>query len=392
MTQLDVLNVGDGACSLLQCEARRQLGCRPTIIDCGQWGGNQATPAEIVADALGTRLGNLETMVVTHFDLDHWGGLRSLSDRYGRLANAEQEVNIVYPRLPGPISALPPTTLAFLVTVAGTGVRATELITAWKRVAEVHTLPVWAGDTFAMACRDWEVIWPPARLPSHVESSIARALDDACELADDLARVGFPQLRENLAVAYDGDGFHQKLDQAVSPEDFEDLPRELDLDTVDAPHPEDENIRTESFDILDEPFPPLRPAKHTLENLRLDDVPEALARRFRQIAPRLARANNLLSLAFHNPGDRRYRGLLVVGDLQRRALRAALPAMRPRYSVILAPHHGTVEVPDGFPSATMCISQAGDVHYPRWWRHRTSHHHSQCLSTHEEGHLHRRIP
>lgn len=74
MVGMEVLNVGDGACS------RVHAGPSLAVLDCGSWGSTSGrAPANVLASALGARLADLDTLIVSHFDADHWKGLHHLA-------------------------------------------------------------------------------------------------------------------------------------------------------------------------------------------------------------------------------------------------------------------------------------------------------------------------
>jgi Metallo-beta-lactamase superfamily len=388
VTVIDVLNVGDGACSVIRCPERLRLGCAPTIVDCGQWKGGQREPAAVAAAALGRDLANVDTLVVTHFDLDHWGGLRALAEIYGAMGEGRRPIRLVYPRLPDVVERLPATVLAFIATATGTGVRATELTRAWKEVATVTACPLWAGDTFHAGCTSWEVLWPPQGLPANIGAGIARALDDADRLAADLARAGYPALRNNIIDAYKIDGFLAGFRRIARPDND-------DAEQADGAYPET-NLDWEwngatpaeaRADDQRDDHP--RIAEHSLDVIDLREIPAELALRFRAVARRLAPVNNLLSLTFHSVDvGRNDGGVAVLGDLQDRPLEFVAHAMRRRYQAMLAPHHGTVALPAPFPPADICVSQAGERHSRLYSRHLDTHAGSQCVSTYRVGHVH----
>jgi hypothetical protein len=388
VTLIDTLNVGDGASSII----RHCLGCQcaPAIVDCGQWKGAQDAPAAVVAAALGQDLANLGTLVVTHFDLDHWGGLRALARTFAAVGGGSRRIEIVYPRLPDVAERLPATVLALLTTAAGTGVRATELMRAWREVADITTRPVWQGDVFGAGGTSWQVLWPPPVLPPNIGHGIERALEDVKRLADDLAEAGHPALQKNLAEAYEVDGFRAGFrDSATRDRDdaertrsaYSEVNREWESPEANPPELQAREQRGDDD----------AGAEHSLDVIDLPNVPDQLAQRFRASADRLAPVNNLLSLTFHSVDDPNSDGgVLVLGDLQGRPLKqvAASSSMRSWYKVMLAPHHGTVALPDGFASADACVSQAGERHNRNHYRHRQTHANSHCVSTFRVGHVH----
>ena len=75
MRDITVLDVGDGACSVL----RDEDPVATAVIDCGSNNKGMRTAAAALAATLGAPgLASLDGLVVTHYDHDHWLGLRLL--------------------------------------------------------------------------------------------------------------------------------------------------------------------------------------------------------------------------------------------------------------------------------------------------------------------------
>jgi hypothetical protein len=115
----------------------------------------------------------------------------------------------------------------------------------------------------------------------------------------------------------------------------------------------------------------------------VQSLPDDLRKRLGDCAAKTGWLNNALSLAMHSPTEG---GVLFLGDLPRSSLEALMTsgALHDHYEILLAPHHGTVALPAGFPPTTMCIAQAGVHHHPNWRCHGPG---AGCASTHEVGEL-----
>ena len=90
---IDVLDVGDGACSVVRCH---YPDCEAlTIVDCGEWRTNGRAAAEKLFHHVTYE--RIERLVVTHFDADHWWGLDEFARRPGvHFSNLE----LIYPAVP----------------------------------------------------------------------------------------------------------------------------------------------------------------------------------------------------------------------------------------------------------------------------------------------------
>ena len=372
----EILPVGDGACSVVRCLWE---DCEAVaVIDCGEWCAPGSRPAGVLVDHLSANLNFVSTLVVTHFDADHWKGLRDLAPIWAESqpAGFQPDVNVVYPGLPPDVARLPSGSLALISTAAGSsGLRAMDLLLAWESVTKVHKSPRVAGDLFRMGCDMWEVVWPPRILPSAISDAVEEGLDDLRDLANRMDSAGHPQLRRNLEEAYEGSfGFPGKTDR--NPEDSVDgildnqlhnfgIARDIDNE-IDAAH--DSRWLEREGDVLGE-----------------EDraIPKAFAQETRALARRLGRMNNLLSLVFHNVTNRYQPKTLVLGDIEGAALQYLIynRMLLEHYDLILAPHHGSHVVPAEFPSARVCVSQAGSRHQLKRANHVHSHLRSACLST-----------
>ncbi len=363
--KLEILNVGDGACTVVTSAHSRQL----MIIDCGARPSppGSAHAASAVSTALGERLQNLETLVITHFDADHWVGFLDLAATHVPSPDSGP-IRIYFPNLPKPIRPVQTAFMALVAFSSSTDVFALDLVAAWRTAAGGHVQykAVSRGDTIQHDGSHWNVLWPPRRFDAQFSRSIGQMVRELGDLADELAAEGDARLRNNLQPAY---GLFSESDDDG---DYE-AAREDERDFVLS---EDDDRRNPSEDDDEEPF--WRSAAGT--------IPQKFRERFEVISGKLQRANNRLSLVVEDPS----REFVSFGDLETSGLSALLRAggLRHRYEVILSPHHGTHPVRSGFPESRYCIGQTG-VQGTRF-RHKHNHNHqwwTECVTTHELGNI-----
>jgi hypothetical protein len=373
MPRPTVVDVGDGACSVLRCDcvSPYQCACPIAVVDCGAWKAAAERPGEKLRNVLGPEgIRRLGTIVVTHFDADHWAGLRYLA---ASLASSEcAHLRLIYPRLPEREQDTAAATLALLSLSTGHGVRALELGAALEEVKPIELLPLRDGDSFRAAGRDWRVVWPPQQLPKSILRGLRSAVEAAESLAADLDRDGYPRLRNALQEAYarpfpGAEALEAKRD-GVQEEEW-DLPVRERAEEEEWDLPEHEPAEPDGF--------------HGTQS-HDELVPQRWRDEFRRVARQVAAANNDLSLVFH---DGR---VGCFGDVQSAVLDHILRSRRlPSFlGIVLAPHHGTVPVPASFPKAALCIAQAGMRHVPNWHKHVDTHgQHRSCVNTARVGTL-----
>ncbi|TCM42495.1 MBL fold metallo-hydrolase [Kribbella sp. VKM Ac-2568] len=371
---LQVLNVGDGACSVLKA------GDETGILDCGSWRSSGEQEARVLMAALGRRLKNVSTLIVSHFDADHWRGLQALP----RLARPEvlpDRVSIRYPGLP---KLARQTVMAYIALKSIDGavsVRALDLLDAWRPVAAVTPQPLFAGDVFTLGAESFMVLWPPRHLPNSWSVAARRTLDELERVAarlpvlrralDDAYSHAWPQTDQIAAAARDNGydqlhGYLADLDEAGVAELNAEVEEDLRAE-IDSPQSEEG-----------------RDAGDTHTPLFADDSQDRPDRpQLRKLAERLGILNNHLSLVLATPQGR----ILALGDLQGWSLnRLAGTLERSQYKVVLAPHHGTVKVPSTFPAAEVCVLQNGPSHFERRTRHESTHSGCYPVSIEHFGH------
>jgi hypothetical protein len=388
-----VLNVGDGACAIVQAAEDEAV----TIIDCGTTSGDAAGA---VKDALGLSIANLSTMVVTHFDADHWNGFRNLAPAYAAAIASDpapKAPTLIYGGMPSGLPHLGPAVLSLISISSGTAVRALDLRTAWRdEGVEINSQILFRNQTFEGSGKTWRVLWPPRRLSSSIYKWIRAAVQEVQVLADDMAAAGHPGLQENLKEAY---GLWSRTEP--TPIDAEDEDDEGVAEFIAEGFNESEG--NDGYDVGEEPNDQPRDRHVGPYGGLSDEHDPQLRERFASISKTLARANNFLSLVVAQ--DDRF---ISFGDIQKGALAALLRLEQYRteineerphhYCIALAPHHGSVSIPVGvqrsYPTVCLCVSQSGERLYPHWGKHSLagkstglalSHEAGCCVSTHEQG-------
>lgn len=356
--QIEVINVGDGASSAFSCDSHKSL----TLIDCGALLAGARGCAETTAKQLGARLRLLDTIVVTHFDMDHWGGLLDLARLFGALPGHAREVTLHYPGMPVEwTSQLTAGVLALISTKENQPLNAITVVDKWNALPDVtmRAEPLYRGDEFWANGHRWMVHWPPRNIQGTLRGTIERWLDALLDLADELHDAGSPLLRRNLREAYE---LTSRVPQRQD-ERSDEIP-------VDVSGPDDDELGVSA-------------EEGYAQEIR--SIPDAFRERFRNLARRMSQLDNYLSLVVEDVEG----GFIGFGDVEGRALDALLaltthPRLASRYSVMLAPHHGTHRAPPGLPSASVCIAQNGKLHSPRHHLHKRTHIDSLCLSTWED--------
>ncbi len=368
MPRVTVVDVGDGACSVLRCGC---LGppcrCEVAVLDCGAYKASHQPAMKALRTVLRPDgLRRLGTLIVSHFDADHWAGLQLLGAK-AKPSELAPAVRIAYPRLPDRAPDTFAAELALFETVKGTGVRPLDLVNTWRERTKITPLPLYREMVFEAVGRQWRVLWPPRELPPHQLAALIGAVQDVEQLAKTLAAAGDSTLKDNLEAARES-----PLPRDPPEEGGGAWPESEALPSL--PGPDNDIEEEQSYDHDSEPpgrFPDLGkiPGEHRAE--------------FARVSRRLARANNNLSLIFYDLKQH----LIAYGDANEPVLRRALVGSPSHFRVALAPHHGTVPVPSVvFPAADACVSQAGKCHRQRWCRHVESHGQERsCVNTADVG-------
>ncbi|AXL10738.1 MBL fold metallo-hydrolase [Microbacterium foliorum] len=324
-----VLNVGDGACSVFT----KPWDQKHLIVDCGATpSGRGEESAQILSSALGTSSSAIEAVLITHFDADHWAGIKAFPSVW---EEAPKEVTLYYPHLlPRRVGAVQAAHLLFQAARAGASITpVSEIIDEWRaKGVVVHPVTVSRGRKFTAAGAEWDVHWPPADVGSFRDVT-RRGMESLEDEIDDLVR-RHPSFREALYAVYE--------DWEAGVDRQQDVEVEFELQGDRA----------------------LKPAADVIDGLGLDD--ESVLR----LSHRLSKYTNLLSVVHStstvvNFGDCGGAGLNALLRLQRDA--TVTPRLAESYRVVLAPHHGThrpgATTQSLFPGAShVLVSQNGAGH------------------------------
>lgn len=204
--RLTVLNVGDGASAVATLP-----GGEGMVLDCGSWRSDGSLPAQVLASALGRGLSQVSTLVVSHFDADHWKGLQALPSVVPR-SHLPRQVAIRYPGLSSTGRATIAAAIALRTIGEGVSLRAQDLIAAWTPVAAVDAQPLFAGDHLMFGTDRFDVVWPPRILPQAWSRAASRTLKELQDLADQM-----PAPRDALDEAYEGAWSGAVADDATGP-------------------------------------------------------------------------------------------------------------------------------------------------------------------------------
>lgn len=359
---VQIVNVGDGACTIVRGRGQSM------VIDCGALHDDGKRSARRLADAVGASPTQLDTIVVSHFDADHWNGLEKLPDL---ITGSSLAVRLIYPRHPAAAAGLRQMLAAVLVTKsASPHGNAIKLQDAWKRSfpnTTKHALV--RGDRFHAAGRTWSVHWPPLDVDKKwskkfatVSAKVEKLAADNPDLRDALERAFSESEPEWDSLDNNGEDQSHEAWSDGNNYDFDELPDDERSDgegqADDAPAPDEESETT-------------------------DDLTA--------VYKDLQALNNSLSLVISDCADE----LVAFGDIEKWGLRRLLlSGGMPEFAiVVLAPHHGT-QVPGEsvrklFPKSAVTVAQRGSQHerkasdkgYDRIWGSRTE----QLHSTHSHG-------
>jgi hypothetical protein len=347
------------------------------VIDCGErWTDGTAAGASLLSFLGKEGIANLESIVVSHFDDDHWRGLVELAVHLPVASALPKSLNLFYPTLPRAVAALSAAHSALISTAGGQPVNVLELEEAWNRTGRyrVQRRRLSQGDIFSSAGERWLVHWPPRELESEHLVAASHAIDQVWEIARELRDKGDSNLLENLRRAYEADG-HEIPDTVRAASDSRTLGWELN----DHSDPWTDWIEGSTVESEED----------GLDNLQLKlssrvELEPALKAKFTETARRIGRANNSLSLVIEALG----RGFVGFGDLEGPALKKLCQSDRLAndYHFMLAPHHGTHQRWNQLlPTAKLCVSQNGAGHQRVNHRHKDVHVDSCCVSTFERG-------
>jgi hypothetical protein len=369
--RISVLDVGDGACSIL----RPSCLCHHVdfaVIDCGS--NSKGIRAEgamnRLLEEIDFRPWDITTIVVTHFDIDHYEGFLHLAQWMLDRNIKFRKLNLIAPRPP---EAEREYTAAYLALVSTmTGLRSLDLANALERVTVpghfFYTPVVRGGPGFLAAHTSFSVHWPPRNLPKRVGGEVLRAMRLYGELADKLKISGFPDLENNMRVAREGNW--------LNPREGENDVTEIDEEGIDFEPFEGDQVIEEADEHYDDDF-----SAHL-------KIPDELLEEFEKAWNAFRRANNNMSIVFDDDDQK---DLVVFGDAGAPVLNwiSMKKDLANRYAVMLAPHHGSQRLPGSFATqAWVCVSQNGS-NLGRYWRKRhlgTHGNFHRCKSTQSGNH------
>ena len=375
---LRVLNVGDGACTVLSSS----LGHRErdlAVIDCGVRQGSPKQAGRHLADTvahLGPAL--LSSVVVSHFDVDHWWGLRHFGED-SRVRGQVSELDLYYPAMP---CVVPAGVLAF-VSRGPYGVAPVDLRQRLEAAiapgGHLRATALVRGDAVTLAGETFEVLWPPADLLVDDHPFLARAVAGVRKLAAQI-----PELEENLTAV------EAELRESLDPSgrrrdsiDHEQTTRDVDTEELGRPFEDSGNDGYDVPSVNDEED------GEYIDGPKPVNIPPELRDTFTKVYSDIRKANNDLSLILASRSGH----LVCYGDADGPGLeQAAADLVGTRFFVSLAPHHGTHRIPSIAWSA-LCVAQAGKHHRHSWHLHRNSPPHSDnCINLDDSGDLRIRVP
>ncbi|MBT2474042.1 MBL fold metallo-hydrolase, partial [Microbacterium sp. ISL-103] len=315
---LRVLNVGDGACSIYT----RPWQNEHFIVDCGATSsGRGIASATILSEALGHSSRVIETVLITHFDADHWAGIMAYPEVWA--VAPQRSVSMHYPHLlPRAEGRVQAAHLLFQAALAGMSITPiTGIVNAWiAGGARVFPRAVKRGDDIQAVGKQWDVHWPP------VDSSVFRPK----------TRATMKQIEDTVdELSAESDVFRRGLESVYT--DWASVEQRAEI-------ADGEPLNGES-DVS---------AASVIASLNLDDE------RLTRIAAALPAYANLLSVV-HSTDT-----IINFGDCEKAGLNALLrlqasptPDLKSAYELVIAPHHGTpipgVRTREVFPRALLAF-------------------------------------
>jgi hypothetical protein len=363
---ITVVDVGDGACTVLrpgsfaqfpQAAPNRDL----TVIDCGAYRESPDHACSRLMAVLGGAEDRVTTIVVTHFDADHYLGLIRLAELMKARGQSFGAIQLVAPRPPDGAQDY---VVAYLALARyGHGLRGLDLASALRSVSGTLLYTPLATDSqFAASGNCFTVHWPPRRLPTGVASQVQEAMTAFDRVASKFSEAGLPALLNNLEYARNG-----WLGQGEN----------VDLRRSDT----DDLHYADGLDDLDFRWAPVQDL-HAVVPVGTA-LPDSLQTAFGRAWRAFARANNNMSLVFD---ARDPYSFICFGDAGPPVLQwlGRSGRLAHHYDVMLAPHHGTYPLPGELRrvTASVCIAQNGRSHVDRWIRHTGTHLNSaRCTCT-----------
>jgi hypothetical protein len=319
----------------------------------------------------------ITTIIVTHFDTDHYAGFLRLTERMSARGSCFRQLRLIAPRPPEEETTYAAQYFSLARTV--TGIRNLDLVTALKRVTADNRfsyIPVSRNlhSQFLAAGLLFTVHWPPIGLPSRVAGEVRTAISRYQNLARKLRSEGNYVLDNNLRRARRAEWPSAESYNVEDVSEVAELPHQS-YDTANLDFPADDDGEASDF-----------------PEIEALDLPGGLIGEFQAAWDAFRRANNNMSIVFD---DQDKHSLAVFGDAGKSVLGWLTDHgnLAPQYDVMLAPHHGTQCLPEKFKvRAEVCISQNGSKRGYLWPRHVETHHNSSSCTTTQFGSHHIYIP
>lgn len=335
---VSVLNAGNGACTVFRD------GSDVMVADCGSSSrGRAVASAGMLHAELGADSEHISTVVVTHFDADHWKGLPEYPKQW---AKAPSEITFYYPYLlPGDRGIVQ---MAYMILQAARAdmpvTAALDIVTAWEgKDVTVIPEPLIRGRVFSAVGQQWTVHWPPHDWSGFQERTRTRM----AEVANDIRRVAARDPWFDQALSQVQSRWWSLMDRSRADDRLPDAEQRV------------YECRGASLQ-----------GRDAVGRLRAGMT----TREWGDFAGTVRSFNNILSVvhatdSFANFGDCEGAGLNALLNAQG----GSGAQLAPDYRVILAPHHGT-QAPGSttmadFPDAVdALVSQNGQRHYTKGQR------------------------
>jgi hypothetical protein len=131
---------------------------------------------------------DIETMIVTHFDMDHYSGFLRLAERMRSTGDRFGSLTLICPTVPSVSFAYPYAQFFLALATTRSGFRSLDLATALREVTngELMYRAVVQGETFEGAGHEFRIHWPPSHLERGVAGQVEKAVHQFEILAEAL--------------------------------------------------------------------------------------------------------------------------------------------------------------------------------------------------------------
>ena len=346
--KISVLNVGNAAATVLgeDDDTPRVLldGGRTGNLADLEWYLTNRSPHQQTHPSVH----NIDTLVVSHFDIDHWGGLSALGRKHSPKGQGAP-LTIYHSRMPEATEDIPAAMffLRFMTGELPMPFTADSLAANWRPGRSVRLSGLRRGDAVTLASTKFRVLWPPHVLPPGRANGLSKALTKVREVAKTNPYFGklFDELHRHPFGAGDGDAPNGAERSIGDPEtDIVGALNEAELGS-------DDEVSNDFYALPDELIGPARI---------------------------IHRWNNDLSIVLAAEDD----SFLAMGDVTSSwAVSGALEGAAKHFDRMLAPHHGT-HPDENLPSAGECFMQTGHRHSTKCHLHVTAHTQAEHVCTH----------